>query len=426
MRTCDRPNPADEANGLGETDEHVHPSQSTGAGGRKPAGERYYRRELDVVRLLAFFLVFLSHSLPRTPTPGVSAALRGLAPLFYTSANASRYGVSLFFTLSAFLICELLLRERQATGTVAIKEFFVRRILRILPLYYLGLLLGVLFALTPGGNRHELIRMGWFAIFMGAWQSAIYGWLDNPMFVLWSVSVEEQFYLFAPWMMRSFNRKSLFGFCAVLVVASSAWVYQLSVKHASDDRMWADSLVQFQCFAAGILLCLILRGRLPGIGIWKRSLLLAGCGVCWLVAASDFGIFTASSIGAGWSNIAGFALVSAGAVMVLLAFLGIDAEMLPGWAVYLGRISYGLYVFHALAHELALAIIPNAGSHHRAIFLLRICIAFGLTVGMAALSYRYFEMPFLKKKRRYTVIQSQPVEPHSRQIKIRPESVSCV
>ena len=350
MHKRDRPHPAAEANGTSETDDDRRPGELTSDLHRYPACGRYYRPELDAARFLAFFLVFLSHSLPRTPTPGVSAALKGLAPLFYAFANASRNGVSLFFTLSAFLICELLLRERQVTGSVAIKEFYVRRILRIWPLYYLALLIGVLFALMPGGNRGELIRMGWFAIFMGAWQSAIYGWLDNPMFVLWSVSIEEQFYLFAPWMMRVFNRKSLYSFCAVLFVASSAWVYRLGVEHASDDRMWADSLVQFQCFAAGILLCLILRGRLPRFGIGNRLLLLAGCGVCWLVAASDFEIVGAHS--AGWNNVAGFALVSAGSVMVLLAFLGIDKKMLPGWAVYLGRISYGLYVFHALAQEL--------------------------------------------------------------------------
>lgn len=174
------------------------------------------------------------------------------------------------------------------------------------------------------------------------------------------------------------------------------------------------SLVQFQCFAAGILLCLILRRRLPRFGIGNSFLLLAGCGICWLVAASDFEIVGAN--GTGWNNVGRFALVSAGSVMVLLAFLGIDGKILPGWAVYLGRISYGLYVFHALAHELAVYIIPNAGSHHRAIYLLRICTAFGLTVGMAALSYRYFEMPFLKMKRRYTVIESQPVKQHSSEI----------
>ena len=121
----------------------------------KPA-ERYYRPELDAVRFLAFFLVFLSHTLPSEPNPRIDGILRQFAPVYYASANACMFGLSLFFTLSAFLICELLLRERASTGTVEVKQFYIRRILRIWPLYYFGLMLGVIFALMPSGNRSDL------------------------------------------------------------------------------------------------------------------------------------------------------------------------------------------------------------------------------------------------------------------------------
>src|SRR6478752_8177401 len=119
--------------------------------------------------------------MPRTPAPRLSALLGGLAPLFYTVANAGIFGVCLFFTLSAFLICELLLRERDLSGTVAVKQFYIRRILRIWPLYYFGLALGAVLAFLPGGSRDELLGLCWFAIFMGAWRSATHGWLNSPM-----------------------------------------------------------------------------------------------------------------------------------------------------------------------------------------------------------------------------------------------------
>src|SRR6185369_15953604 len=378
----------------------------------KRSPRQYYRPELDVVRFLAFFLVFLSHNLPRSSTPRISAALKGFAPIYYASANACVHGVSLFFTLSAFLICELLLRERDAAGTVAVKQFYIRRILRIWPLYYLGLIIGAIFAIMPGGNRGDLIGIGWFAIFMGAWQSAVYGWLDSPMYVLWSISVEEQFYLFAPWIVKYFNRKSLYSFCAALILASNAWLYHLAAEHASGDRIWADSLVQFQCFAAGILLCLVLNGRLPRIAVWKRLLLLADSGLCWVAAhagpLSDFAVSSENHAASG-AIITGYALASLGSVMALVAFLGLNAKLIPRWAAYLGRISFGLYVFHALAQDLVSDFLPNTASYHVPNSLSRICASFGLTFVMAALSYRYFETRFLRMKKHHTVIQSQPI-----------------
>jgi peptidoglycan/LPS O-acetylase OafA/YrhL len=142
---------------------------------------RFYRPELDVVRFLAFMLVFLYHDLPRFADIHDDRILKGLAPVFNATVGACSFGLSLFFTLSAFLICELLLRERESTRTVNVKQFYIRRILRIWPLYYFGLALGVAFALLPGGERAEIVKIGWFVIFMGAWQFAVHGSLINPI-----------------------------------------------------------------------------------------------------------------------------------------------------------------------------------------------------------------------------------------------------
>jgi peptidoglycan/LPS O-acetylase OafA/YrhL len=174
---------------------------------------RYYRPELDVVRFLAFLLVFLHHTLPHSDDPRVNHLLKDFAPILYATSDACGFGLSLFFVLSAFLICELLLRECEVSGTVRVKQFYIRRILRIWPLYYFGLLLGVVFALLPGGHRTAISGMGWFAVFMGAWYIATQHTLSSPAAVLWSVSVEEQFYLFVPWIVKYINRKWLYGFC---------------------------------------------------------------------------------------------------------------------------------------------------------------------------------------------------------------------
>src|SRR5688500_16368284 len=109
--------------------------------GRVSTQGRYYRPELDVLRFFAFFLVFLSHTVPgdeafwaQTPVAGAAAGL------IVGLAAGGAFGVDLFVALSSFLITTLLLREREAGGTVDVKAFYVRRVLRIWPLYFVFML----------------------------------------------------------------------------------------------------------------------------------------------------------------------------------------------------------------------------------------------------------------------------------------------
>jgi peptidoglycan/LPS O-acetylase OafA/YrhL len=217
-------------------------------------------------------------------------------------------------------------------------------------------------------------------------------------------------------------RKALYALCAALVLVANGWLYYLGRALASDNRVWADSFVQFECFAAGILLCLVLRGRVPRIGAWQRLALVAFSLSCWFFATYGF---HAKDFGAGghnpgsWPLIGGYALAALSSVLVLVAFLGVNSKLLPGWAIYLGRISFGLYVFHEFAiYTTNHLIIQNLSAHMNPlikslegpIFLLDIGLTLGLTILAAAISYRYFETPFLKMKRRHSVIESQPIQ----------------
>ncbi len=372
---------------------------------------RYYRPELDVVRFLALAFVFLHHALPTDSSVRIDSSLGGFTAAFYAVVDTCRLGLSLFFTLSAFLICELLLREKEATGTVVGKQFYIRRILRIWPLYYLALIIGAIATLLPSGTPSLAPNLGWFAIFMGAWFYAHHGDVPNTVFQLWSISVEEQFYAFAPWTVKFFNRRALYLFCFAILAVSNAMLFYYGHIHTGDDEVWFSSLVQFQCFAAGILLCLVLRGRVPALALWHRGLLLAASWGCWFYAI--YGLH--ARIGSpqdnpgGWALMGGYALTSLGCVMILLAFLGIQPRLLPAWAIYLGRISYGLYVFHLLALHIVFDFFPHTRSFHVLVGFVKVCLAFGLMTLFAAVSYRFFETPFLKLKRRHAVIQSQPI-----------------
>jgi len=381
---------------------------------------RFYRPELDVIRFLAFLFVFLFHALPRYGDLSLYRLPTGFASLYSAFVAACAFGLCLFFTLSAFLICELLLREGEAIGTVNVKQFYIRRVLRIWPLYYLVLAIGVFVAFLSGNLHRSLEDFAWFAIFMSAWHCSLHGWIKSPVAALWSISVEEQFYLIVPWIVKFFNRMSLYGFCAAIFLAANAELYYFGRVKVNGLRVWADSLVLFECFAAGILLCLVLRSRVPRIAYWQRLVLIAFCGVSWTVASHGLhcGFTLASENPGSWALIGGYALVSLGCVLLLLAFLGVQPRLLPRWTIYLGRISFGLYVYHGLAlsftHHLVIDRLNIVGIQ---IFSLKVFLAaglsiglpFGLTVLIATLSYRYFETPFLKMKKRHAVIESQPI-----------------
>ena len=385
----------------------------------RASGSRYYRPELDVVRFLAFLLVFLLHVLPAEGDPRVIKLIGGFVPVFYDLVEACRFGLSLFFALSAFLIFELLLRERQATGTLSVKEFYTRRILRIWPLYYFALALGAVVALLPGGQHTDVAKLGWFAFFAAAWYLTLHSSFYNPVLPLWSISVEEQFYLFAPWVIKYLKPSFTYGICIGLILACNGWLFYLGDRPVSFHRTWFDPFVQFECFAAGILLALVLHGRLPKIALSLRLLLLVCAFSAWFFAVYPLHMRYDSNINPGaWPLITGYALAALGSILVLVSFLGIDPKLLPGWAIYLGRISFGLYVYHGFAIYIT-GFLPIGAFLHRIIasfhvraFLyagLRLGLPLGLTFLMAVLSYRYLETPFLKMKKRHAVIESQPI-----------------
>jgi peptidoglycan/LPS O-acetylase OafA/YrhL len=386
------------------------------------SASRYYRPELDVARFLAFLLVFIHHTLPSTEDFRVARFLKGFVPAIDAFSDACSFGLSLFFTLSAFLICELLLRERESSGTVSIMQFYIRRILRIWPLYYLGLALGVIFIFLPGSQPGDITKISWYAIFMGSWYCVTHIPSALPVSPLWSISVEEQFYLFAPWIAKFLTRKLLYGFCAVLLLVANVWLYLLGREAVIDRSVWYNSFVQYECFAGGIVLCLILRGRLPRLAIWQRMALLTFSFFCMFYACyglrSRFGNTGQQNPGS-WSLICGYALVTLGCVFVLVSFLGVSARLLPRWAIYLGRISFGLYIFHEFAiyatNHLFIGYIatlknPIINSLKGPIFMLNVGLTLVLTILMAALSYSYFETPFLKMKKRHSIIESQPIQ----------------
>jgi peptidoglycan/LPS O-acetylase OafA/YrhL len=384
--------------------------------------ERFYRPELDVLRFFAFFVVFSDHA--------VGFGLRFvLGPV----AMAGGFGVDLFFALSAYLLTRLMLREQGATGLVDVRAFYIRRILRIWPLYFF--FIWIMFCVWRVVLIHSdpLIRSsmgdqngryflaliflaGNIVIAMGASPSIAIGHL-------WSVCVEEQFYLFWPWVVRSGSRRRII--CAavgmlIVAVSARAIAAQLGFRGLP---VWVFTLTRLDPIAGGVLLAVAPDDWCAGLGRPARVMLVLLGLACWWFAAGWCELPPLSSQRSGLQMGLGYPAAALGSVAFLAAALGAGNPnskfFLKRWLVYLGKISYGLYVYHVFiimtCRDLIYHLITGWAAHFGRPFPLLLAWlmlplgSFFLTVIVAAVSYRWLEAPFLRLKGRFTIIASRPV-----------------
>lgn len=375
-------------------------------------GVRGYRPELDAVRFLAFFLVFLHHTLkPEVATLSGLLGLRGDSGqrILLAFINAGARGTSLFFALSAYLITDLLLQERRERDQISVGRFYLRRALRIWPLYFVAIAIGIgtTIALHESGG---LSWATWYVLFAGNVYCARFGWPHNLVFHLWSISIEEQFYLLWPWTIRYLPRRGLL-MAALLFIAGANCTLVFLGHHSSIESQTTgvNTFVQFEMFAVGILMAIGKKQLLRVRSIEGLLLALTGL-VLWVGACFIFDIDQApvpGSVECDIVLIAGYLLVALGCAAVLQGFCMLNATKIPRSIAYLGRISYGLYVFHILGLVFSGAVCSSL--HGVAYLCAHGALALLITVTMAVLSYTYLESPFLRLKRKFEFLHSRPI-----------------
>ena len=367
---------------------------------------RFYHPELDVLRFFAFLMVFCHHGFPHDPAFWTKLGVPSLIAEVLAGIGATgAFGVSLFFVLSSYLITELLLREKDLIGDLDLRSFYIRRILRIWPLYFAFLGLAVMLQwIVPG--QHVSWRAGlWFSLLAGNWYIVVHGFPSSVIFPLWSVSIEEQFYITWPAVVRKLGRSGMLVCVGVLLgVATLARTY-LGVNHRWESPVWCNTFVQLDPIALGILLAVLLKGEVPQLSRLARAALLAAGITGMALGSLYFGIksdpLTTMRI------VLGYPSVAIGGALVLLSVLRNGGRASNRALVYLGRISYGLYVFHVLGLLISDYVVhdPTAGLIRYAI---RVAVALAATIAMSAISYRWLETPFLRLKQRFTHVPSRP------------------
>jgi peptidoglycan/LPS O-acetylase OafA/YrhL len=372
-------------------------------------GTEYYKPELDVLRFFAFLLVFVHHALPQEAgaytTPGDAAAA-----FISALVVAGGLGVDLFFALSAFFITTLLLIEERTAGRIDVPRFLIRRALRIWPLYFAFLLASVyLIPLAlPGEDlgRH----FGAFLVFLGNWACVFMGYPKSVAAPLWSVSVEEQFYVAWPLLLLALGTKRIASVALVMLLIASAVRVALWLMGVGHPAVWANTFARLDPIAVGILLAWVSQRRSLTVSrAWLLPLVMTGS----LMPPAAILLFGPESFAGGGSLVL-YPAAAIGSGLLLLAVI-FSAGSPPRWAVnpvliHLGRVSYGLYVFHVLAIALVERYVPlwrmEAGFARMAT---QAAFAFVLTVVFAVLSYRMLERPFLKLKQSFATVRSAPV-----------------
>ncbi|MBW0008185.1 MAG: acyltransferase [Sphingomonas sp.] len=313
-------------------------------------------------------------------------------------------GVDLFLCISSFLLTRLLLAEHDRLGSISLRKFYIRRALRIWPLYFaVATLACAATAILKGDPR---MAAGWWLSHLTFSNNLFRALLGSSPIIatshLWTISLEEQAYLVLPIVLTALLAYQVSINTLIRMVAAAVGLlltirFAIWLAGAPFDIVWVTPL-RSDSFLVGTVLAFLTRRSTPQGGVFW---LLPGFGLIALVPLlSD----------AHWwvYEIFGFTIVAVGCGMLVLATQASPAvsRVLSFKPLrYLGKISYGIYVFHVLALKVTewLSTKLQFGA------ALTLIATVALTVAISVISYELFEKIFLRLKERFTVIASRPV-----------------
>ena len=384
-----------------------------------PPENRHFYPALNGLRAVAVLLVIFEHY---------------IAP-YHPALNWGWIGVDLFFVLSGFLITGILYDTRDQPHRM--RNFYMRRTLRIFPLYY-AILFGALLT-TP--IFHWLWSPAWILWFTYLGNYARFFFLHTALNHLgaidhlraqpipprtltlylghfWSLCVEEQFYLVWPIVVFTLRkRESLRNLCLasvpILLAARIACLYLVPQPYLNAELLYRVTPLRADALLLGGFAALAIRGPEAAhvLRLARIVLLFAAASfTLWELAYRLFGpthLFYHPYVGDPVMTTLGYTLIDLFAAALVLNLLSLDHPLARLFNLRplrrLGEISYGVYVFHDMFHGLYLRATQRVFGYHVSLqsMLATMLLAFVLSVLLASLSFRYFESPFLRLKSRF-------------------------
>lgn len=344
-------------------------------------------KELDGVRAIAALMIMFFHFFQNLPTQN------HLLFLIKKLAVFGQTGVSLFFVLSGFLITRILVNTKHSGSYFS--SFYLRRALRIFPLYYLALVIYEfavpLFRHLPAASFNQQI---WYWVYLQN-IAMTFDWKNSGPGHFWSLAIEEHFYLFWPLAIYYLNLKKI-KITIGLTVLCAFIIKVVMLIHGLS--VFTFTLTRMDDLAIGAFLAILeAEAKLTHknlktfIGLFGLSALSA---ITLFIFFSGEGLDIIQSVKFTVIALVYFSLIAS--LIILNKGNWLKKSFQVSLLTYTGRISYGLYVYHPLCYFLVLTYF-NAGS-----ILINFVMCVALTYIMAGLSYYVYESRFLALKRRFS------------------------
>jgi peptidoglycan/LPS O-acetylase OafA/YrhL len=341
---------------------------------------------LDGLRCLAILAVIWVHTGIRVE--GITLTQRGYL------------GVDLFFAISGFLITTLLLRERERHGSISLGAFYMRRSLRIFPLYYTVVAFYAVFVwalepATPTG-RQFFANLPYFLTYTSNWFVPLEGRVI--FYFAWSLATEEQFYLVWPSLEKLLRGWRVLWAIAGLLVLRTVVAYAVHGGMLAADPLWVRMVLSIHpAILGGVVLAHLLHDRQTFAFV---APLLASR---WTAPAILIALFAAIEAGLPLAVIWLLMVALVGAV-VIRESNGLAPFLRWRPVAHIGLVSYGMYLFHMLSYHAVKRLLAVAGLEQSWLWFPATVIVATL---VATLSFRYYESWFLHLKSRYARINSR-------------------
>lgn len=341
----------------------------------------------NALRFFSFLIVFLNHSTAK----GDFFHLKGIL------------GVYFFFVLSGFLITYIVVREKKETGTINLKRFFIRRILRIWPMYFLILLFTLcsafLIAQLQLPSSDKGYQPNWWVSFAFLENYRIMYFSDfgnvSPLPVLWSVCIEEHFYIVWGLLLYFLPLKRILPAVITLLLCS-----QIARYLYWNNGIWFYDLVSnFDFFMWGALLAwlMVFYPKKWNEGMRSIPVVLKSALLLLTVVA----LFATNYINYAYQPLVepvAFGLLFMGVLVVFLpqetTFRIAETNVFSKWGLY----TYSLYLNHVIVINLVLRVFEKMKFQPNENKITMMATAFVLTLLVSALTYRWIEKPFLNRK----------------------------
>ncbi len=319
-------------------------------------------------------------------------------------------GVDMFFVISGFLIVTLLLRERDRNGQIDLKQFYIRRTLRIFPIYYL--VVGCLFVLAVATYGHstktwDLYKWS-FPVFLLYLQDLVPISM-GLLFHTWSLSMEEQFYLVWPSVERFFRKQWIVPALVALIAFNQLFNFGylagvLTSVYGADGPLRPIFMITFTPILLGVLGAHAMHH--PGVGKfmtgvlrhrWVPALLMAGALLVCEYSTQLQGI----------TRLMVHCLFCLALMSMVVNPRGVFSRVLQSRVMfYLGSISYGIYLYHTFVLWAVERLCESRGIELSP-FAVFVVVAV-LAIGVAGVSFRYFETPIMNLRHRRAARRAMP------------------